>query len=105
MPDAVAPHTVPLPRPVLLREAGTGLLRLGFVALSDAAPLLVAEELGLFAAAGLRVALSAESAWAAVRDKIAFGGLDAAHVLGPMPVAMAFSTMMVMGTRVTVLPP
>src|SRR3954463_6686298 len=63
-------------------------LRLGFVPLTDAAPLLVAQELGLFDAVGLRVTLSAESAWAAVRDKLAFGALDAAHLLGPMPIAL-----------------
>lgn len=84
MPDAVAP-----PSPALLRHAGTAPLRLSYVALTDAAPLLVAAELGMFAAAGLRVRLSAETAWAAVRDKLCFGALDAAHVLGPMPIALA----------------
>ncbi|MFC7539358.1 CmpA/NrtA family ABC transporter substrate-binding protein [Siccirubricoccus deserti] len=64
-------------------------LRLGFVPLTDAAPLLVAEELGLFDAVGLRVALSACTGWAAVRDRLAFGALDAAHLQGPMPLALA----------------
>ena len=64
-------------------------LRLGCVQLTDAAPLLVAEELGLFDAVGLRVSLSIESAWAALRDKLAFGALDAAQLLGPMPIALA----------------
>lgn len=81
--------TLAPPRPVLLSEQNSGLLRLGFVPLTDAAPLLAAQELGMFAATGLRVALSAETSWAAVRDKIAFGGLDAAHLLGPMPIALA----------------
>ena len=65
------------------------LLRFGYVALSDAAPLLVAEELGLFTRCGLRVSLSEEGAWAAVRDKLALGALDGAHLLGPMPIALA----------------
>ncbi len=64
-------------------------LRIGFVPLTDAAPLLAAQELGLFDAVGLRVTLSAEPSWAALRDKIAFGALDAAHLLGPMPIALA----------------
>ncbi|WP_165982395.1 CmpA/NrtA family ABC transporter substrate-binding protein [Dankookia rubra] len=64
-------------------------LRLGCVQLTDAAPLLVAEELGLFDAVGLRVSLSVESAWAALRDKLAFGALDAAQLLGPMPIALS----------------
>ena len=74
-----------------LRRSGPGLrtLRLGFVPLTDAAPLLVAEAIGLFDSVGLRVALRAEPGWAALRDKLAFGALDAAHMLGPMPIALA----------------
>jgi NitT/TauT family transport system ATP-binding protein/nitrate/nitrite transport system substrate-binding protein len=64
-------------------------LRIGFVPLTDAAPLVVADALGLFAAAGVHVALSPERAWAAVRDKLAFGALDAAHLPGPMAIALA----------------
>jgi len=59
------------------------------VALTDAAPLLAADELGFFARQGFRVALSEEGAWAALRDKIALGALDGAHMLGPMPIALA----------------
>ena len=81
--DTEAPSRPTLRRPVLRT------LRLGFVPLTDAAPLLVAQELGLFDAVGLRVTLSAGSAWAAMRDKLAFGALDAAHLLGPMPIALA----------------
>lgn len=79
-----------LPRPALSRS-GLGLrtLRLGYVPLTDAAPLLVADALDLFASVGLRVSLSAEGGWAALRDKLAFGALDAAHLLGPMPIALA----------------
>jgi two-component system, oxyanion-binding sensor len=65
------------------------LLRIGYVALADAAPLLVAEELGFFARQGLRVSLSEEGAWAAIRDKLALGAIDGAHLLGPMPIALA----------------
>ena len=65
------------------------LLRIGYVPLSDAAPLLVAEALGLFAQHGVRVALSAQSAWAAVRDRLVHGALDGAHLLAPMPIAVA----------------
>jgi len=85
--DADAPER-PLARPALKRPV-LRTLRIGFVPLTDAAPLLVAEELGLFDAVGLRVTLSAEAGWAAVRDKLAFGALDAAHLLGPMPIALA----------------
>lgn len=64
-------------------------LRIGYVPLTDAAPLVVADALGFFAAAGVRVVLSAERAWATLRDKLAFGALDAAHLLGPMTVGLA----------------
>ncbi len=83
-----APEHPSLARPSL-RRPGLRSLRLGYVPLTDAAPLLVAEELGLFDAVGLRVSLAAEAGWAAVRDKLAFGALDAAHLLGPMPIALA----------------
>lgn len=64
-------------------------MRLGFVPLFDAAPLVVADALGLFEAVGLRVALSPEGAWAAIRDKLAFAALDGAQMLAPMPLALA----------------
>lgn len=62
-------------------------LRLGFVPLNDAAPLVVAREKGFFAAEGLDVELSREASWATVRDKVAVGALDGAHMLAPMAIA------------------
>ena len=64
-------------------------LRLGFVPLTDCAPLVVAQELGLFARHGVDVLLSRELGWATVRDKIIFGELHAAHALGPMVIQLA----------------
>lgn len=57
--------------------------------LTDAAPLLVAQALGLFRRHGVRVGLSRAGAWAALRDRMAFGALDGAHLLYPMPIAAA----------------
>ena len=65
-------------------------LQLGFVPLNDAAPLVVAAERGFFEAEGLAVRLSREVSWATVRDKVAAGALDGAHMLGPMPFACSF---------------
>ncbi|MES1926208.1 CmpA/NrtA family ABC transporter substrate-binding protein [Salinisphaera sp. T31B1] len=62
-------------------------LRLGFIALTDCAPLVVAREAGFFEAEGLGVALSRESSWAAIRDKVALGMLDGAQMLAGMPIA------------------
>ncbi len=56
------------------------LFRVGYVALTGAAPLLAADELGASARQGLRVSLSEESTWAVVRDKLALGALDGAHL-------------------------
>ena len=63
------------------------MLRLGFVPLTDCAPLVMAQELGLFKKYGLRVTLSRELGWATIRDKVIHGELDAAHAVAGMPVA------------------
>ncbi|WP_207536608.1 CmpA/NrtA family ABC transporter substrate-binding protein [Sabulicella rubraurantiaca] len=63
-------------------------LRLGCVPLVDAAPLLVAEALGFFQAVGLRAALAPETSWAGLRDRLAFGALDGAHLLTPLALAL-----------------
>jgi two-component system, oxyanion-binding sensor len=60
------------------------LLRVGFLALTDAAPLIVARERGCFSRHGLEVELSREVGWATIRDKVIFGELDAAHAPAPM---------------------
>jgi ABC-type nitrate/sulfonate/bicarbonate transport system substrate-binding protein len=62
-------------------------LRLGFVPLIDAAPLIVAHEMGFFEEEGLSVQLERQIGWANVRDKLTFGHLDASHSLLGMPLA------------------
>lgn len=62
-------------------------LRLGFIALNDCAPLVMARKAGFFAAEGLDVTLSREASWAAIRDKVALGVLDGAQMLAAMPIA------------------
>jgi ABC-type nitrate/sulfonate/bicarbonate transport system substrate-binding protein len=56
-------------------------LRLGFVSLADAAPLVVAKLLEFGHAHGLTLELSRQPSWAALRDKLLAGELDAAHAL------------------------
>jgi len=77
-----------LPSEFSIRTRRSPSVRLGYVRLLDAAPLIVAERLGLFREAGLEVALSREVGWATIRDKLAFGDLDVAQALSPMPFAM-----------------
>lgn len=71
------------------RTAGLERLTLGFIPLLDAALPIIAREGGFFATEGLDIALSRENAWSTLRDKLAAGLLDAAHMLAPLPLAMS----------------
>jgi ABC-type nitrate/sulfonate/bicarbonate transport system substrate-binding protein len=66
-------------------RGGSNPVRIGFVPLIDAAPLIVAVELGLFERHGVRVVLERQIGWANVRDKLIYGHLDGAHALLGMP--------------------
>jgi nitrate/nitrite transport system substrate-binding protein len=64
--------------------------RLGFIALTDAAPLFVAKEKGLFAKHGMPdVSVEKQASWGTTRDNLVLGsdgnGIDGAHILTPMP--------------------
>ncbi|WP_373082992.1 CmpA/NrtA family ABC transporter substrate-binding protein [Zhongshania sp.] len=60
---------------------------LGFIPLTDCAPLVIAQEKGFFSAEGLNVTLSREASWASIRDKVGLGILDGAQMLASIPVA------------------
>jgi nitrate/nitrite transport system substrate-binding protein len=62
-------------------------VHLGYIPLTDAAPLVVALERGHFARYGLDVTLARQPSWATLRDKLAVGHLDGAHLLAPMALA------------------
>jgi NitT/TauT family transport system ATP-binding protein len=64
-------------------------LRLGYVPLIDAAPLVVARELGFAAEEGLDFDLIRLQSWAQSRDMLGMGAIDAAHMLVPLPIAQA----------------
>lgn len=64
--------------------------KLGFIALTDAAPLFVAEEKGFFKKYGMTdVQVIKQSSWGTTRDNLVLGsknnGIDGAHILSPMP--------------------
>lgn len=64
--------------------------KLGFIALTDSAPLIIAKEKGIFAKYGMPdVEVAKQASWGATRDNIvlgsAGGGIDGAHILTPMP--------------------
>ncbi|WP_309399203.1 CmpA/NrtA family ABC transporter substrate-binding protein [Cerasicoccus maritimus] len=64
-------------------------IKIGLVRLLDAAPYILAGELGYYQEAGLNVKLTWELGWATVKHKIAYGELDAAHGLAPLPMAIS----------------
>ncbi|MFM9111359.1 MAG: CmpA/NrtA family ABC transporter substrate-binding protein [Prochlorococcaceae cyanobacterium] len=70
---------------------------LGFIALTDSAPLIIAKEKGLFAKHGMPdVKVVKQTSWAVTRDNLelggAKGGIDGAHILSPMPLLLAAGT-------------
>ncbi len=64
-------------------------LRAAYVPLTDAAPLIVARDLGFAADEGLALDLVQARSWASLRDFLATGAVDAAQMLAPMAVARA----------------
>lgn len=63
-------------------------VRIGFIPLTDCAPLLVAREHGLFRRHGVRVELSCEVGWATIREKLLYGQVDATHAVAGLALAM-----------------
>ncbi|BAQ66536.1 CmpA/NrtA family ABC transporter substrate-binding protein [Geminocystis sp. NIES-3709] len=71
--------------------------KLGFIALTDSAPLIIAKEKGFFDKYGMTgVEILKQASWPVTRDNIelgsAGGGIDGAHILSPMPYLMTLGT-------------
>lgn len=81
----VAPAVIIILTSSISIEQTRPVVRLGYIPLTDCAPLVMAKELGLFSKYGIDVELSKEASWANVRDKILTGELDGAHCLFSMP--------------------
>ncbi len=64
-------------------------VRLGFIALTDCSPLVMAKELGYFAELGLDVELIKQASWPVTRDNLLNGTIDGAHCLFSMPTSLA----------------
>ena len=62
-------------------------LTLGFIKLTDMAPLAIAKEKGFFEDEGLEVALEAQSNWKVLLDRVLDGEIDGAHMLAGQPIA------------------
>jgi len=67
--------------------AGQYHVNAGFMPLFDSAVLVAAREIGFAEREGVDLTLHRETSWANIRDRIAIGHFDVAHMLGPMPIA------------------
>jgi nitrate/nitrite transport system substrate-binding protein len=88
----VAAASVSLPRGVFAEGAGPETTKaiLGYIALTDSAPLIIAKEKGFFTKYGMPdVEVAKQASWGATRDNLVLGGaangIDGAHILSPMP--------------------
>jgi len=64
-------------------------IRIGFLPLADCAPIIMAKERRLFQKFGLNVTLVKVNSWARMRDMLAVGDIQGAHMLAPMVLASA----------------
>jgi nitrate/nitrite transport system substrate-binding protein len=69
-------------------------LKLGMIALTDCSPIVIAHEKGLFKKYGINSTVSKGASWAAIRDSLSNGDIQATHMLTGMPIA---STMGLLG--------
>lgn len=71
--------------PLVLGEPEKEELKLGFIKLTDMAPLAIAYEKGYFEDEGLYVSLEAQANWKVLLDRVIDGELDGAHMLAGQP--------------------
>ncbi len=64
-------------------------LKIGFIAITCATPLIMADPLGFYKKEGLNVTLNKTAGWALIRDKMLNKEHDASHFLSPMPLAIS----------------
>ncbi len=64
-------------------------LKIGFIPITCATPLIMAHPLGFYSKQGLSVEVTKTAGWALIRDKMLNKEYDATHFLSPMPLAMS----------------
>jgi nitrate/nitrite transport system substrate-binding protein len=84
----------PLETATELFAQGTGTpekkdLKVGFIPITCATPIIVAHPMGFYSKQGLNVEIVKTAGWAVVRDKTINKEYDAAHMLSPMPLAIS----------------
>ncbi len=63
-------------------------LKIGFIPITCATPLILAHPLRYYAAEGLEVEVIKTAGWALIRDKVLNKEYEASHFLAPMPIAI-----------------
>ena len=63
-------------------------LKIGFIAITCATPIILASPMEFYAKRGLNVDVVRTAGWAVIRDKVMNGEYDASHMLSPMPIAL-----------------
>src|SRR6516162_8310012 len=69
-------------------------VKFGIIALTDCSPIVIAHEKGFFKKYGISSTVSKGASWAAIRDALSNGDIQATHMLIGMPIA---STMGLLG--------
>jgi nitrate/nitrite transport system substrate-binding protein len=64
-------------------------LKIGFIPITCATPIIMAKPLGFYEKQGLNVEVIKTAGWAVIRDKTINKEYDAAHMLAPMPIAIS----------------
>ena len=64
-------------------------LKIGFIPITCATPLIMAHPLGFYSKQGLNVEVTKTAGWALIRDKVLNKEYDASHFLSPMPLAIS----------------
>jgi nitrate/nitrite transport system substrate-binding protein len=64
-------------------------LKVGFIPITCATPIIMAHPMGMYAKQGLNVEVVKTAGWAVIRDKTLNKEYDAAHMLSPMPIAIS----------------
>jgi nitrate/nitrite transport system substrate-binding protein len=71
------------------KKKSTRKVKIGFIALTDCASVVMAQKLGYFAERDLDVTLEKQASWPATRDNLLHGEIDAAHALFSLPLSVA----------------
>ncbi|MEM8807239.1 MAG: CmpA/NrtA family ABC transporter substrate-binding protein [Cyanobacteria bacterium P01_G01_bin.38] len=85
-PDPVAEE--PDEAPVDVSDLEKTDLKIGFIPITCATPIIMSEPLGFYSKYGFNAEVVKMPSWGAVRDSAIAGELDAYHMLAPMPIAM-----------------